>query len=48
MKFEPSILGIFTLMIAWVENINSGLQMILLIATIVYTIFRIIEIIKKK
>jgi hypothetical protein len=48
MKFEPSILGVFTLMIAWVESINSGLQMILLIATIVYTIFRILEIINKK
>jgi len=45
--FEPTLLGIVTLVIT-IGDINSGLQSLLIIATLVYTIIKIIQLLKKQ
>jgi hypothetical protein len=47
LDFEPTILGITVLVIS-ISQINEGLQSLLLLATIVYTIIKIYQLIKKK
>jgi len=45
--FEPSFLGIITLVLT-INEINSWLQGLLIIATLVYTIIKIIQLLQKK
>ena len=45
--FEPTFLGIVTLVIT-VVDINSVLQGLLIIATLVYTVIKIVQLLKKK
>ena len=45
--FEPTLLGIVTLVIT-VAEINSVLQGLLIIATLVYTVIKIVQLLKKK
>jgi len=45
--FEPTILGVAVYIIT-IAEINAVLQGLLLIATLVYTIIKIIEILKNK
>ena len=45
--FEPTLLGIVTLVIT-IGDINSGLQGLLIIATLVYTIIKIIQLLQKQ
>jgi len=45
--FEPTILGVLTLVIT-VSQINEALQSLLIIATLVYTIIKIYQLIEKK
>jgi len=45
--FEPSFLGIITLVLT-INEINSWLQGLLIIATLVYTIIKIIQLLKSK
>jgi ABC-type multidrug transport system permease subunit len=45
-SFEPTILGMIALFIS-VAEVNSILQSILLLLTIIYTGYKILEIIKK-
>jgi hypothetical protein len=46
LDFEPTVLGITVLAISVVE-INEVLQSILLLATIVYTIIKVYQLLKK-
>lgn len=45
--FEPTFLGIVTLVIT-VADINSVLQGLLIIVTLVYTVIKIVQLLKKK
>lgn len=45
--FEPTILGVLTLVIT-VSQINEALQSLLIIATLVYTIIKIVQLLKDK
>lgn len=45
--FEPSILGFITIILT-INEINSWLQGLLIIVTLVYTIIKIIQLLKKK
>jgi|TARA_R110002050_G_scaffold231469_2_gene367335 hypothetical protein len=45
--FEPSFLGIITLVLT-INEINSWLQGLLIIATLVYTIIKIIQLLQKQ
>ena len=45
--FEPTILGVLTLVIT-VSQINEVLQSLLIIATLVYTIIKIVQLLKDK
>lgn len=45
--FEPTLLGIVTLVIT-IGDINSGLQSLLIIATLVYTIIKIVQLLNDK
>lgn len=45
-SFEPTILGMVALIIS-VAEVNAILQSILLLLTIIYTAYKILEIIKK-
>ena len=45
--FEPTILGVVTLVIT-IGEINSVLQGLLIIVTLVYTIIKIIQLLKSK
>ena len=47
LDFEPTILGI-TVLVLSISQINEALQSLLLLATIVYTIIKIVQLIKKK
>lgn len=47
LDFEPTVLGITVLVISVVE-INDVLQSILLLATIVYTIIKVYQLLQKK
>ena len=47
LDFEPTILGI-TVLVLSISQINEALQSLLLLATIVYTIIKIYQLIKKK
>ena len=44
--FEPTVLGITVLVIS-VDEINEVLQSILLLATIVYTVIKVYQLLKK-
>jgi len=46
-SFEPTILGMVALIIS-VAEVNAILQSILLLLTIIYTGYKILEIIKKQ
>lgn len=46
-SFEPTILGMVTLFIS-VAEVNAILQSVLLLLTIIYTGYKILEIIKKQ
>lgn len=45
--FEPSFLGIITLVLT-INEINSWLQGLLIIATLVYTIIKIMQLLQKQ
>lgn len=45
--FEPTILGVLTLVIT-VSQINEALQSLLIIATLVYTIIKIVQLLNDK
>jgi len=45
--FEPSILGFVTIILT-INEINSWLQGLLIIVTLVYTSIKIIQLLKKK
>ena len=45
--FEPTVLGITVLVIS-VAEINEALQSILLLATILYTIIKVYQLLQKK
>ena len=45
--FEPSFLGIITLVLT-INEINSWLQGLLIIATLVYTIIKIVQLLQKQ
>lgn len=45
--FEPTILGVLTLVIT-ISQINEALQALLIIATLVYTIIKIIQLLENK
>lgn len=45
--FEPTVLGVFTIVMT-IGEINSVLQGLLIIATLVYTIIKIIQLLKSK
>ena len=45
--FEPTILGVVTLVIT-IGEINSILQGLLIIATLVYTIIKIVQLLQKQ
>jgi hypothetical protein len=45
--FEPTILGVLTLVIT-ISQINEALQSLLIIATLVYTIIKIVQLLKDK
>jgi hypothetical protein len=45
--FEPTLLGVLTLVIT-VSQINEALQSLLIIATLVYTIIKIVQLLKDK
>jgi len=45
--FEPTILGVLTLVIT-VSQINEVLQSLLIIATLVYTIIKIVQLLNDK
>jgi len=45
--FEPTLLGIVTYVIT-ISQINEALQALLIIATLVYTIIKIIQLLKSK
>lgn len=46
-SFEPTLLGMVALLIS-IAEVNAFLQSILLLLTIVYTVYKILEIIKKQ
>jgi len=45
--FEPTILGVLTLVIT-ISQINEALQSLLIIATLVYTIIKIVQLLNDK
>ena len=45
--FEPTVLGVVTLVIT-IGEINSVLQGLLIIATLVYTIIKIVQLLQKQ
>jgi hypothetical protein len=45
--FEPTLLGVLTLVIT-VSQINEALQSLLIIATLVYTIIKIVQLLNDK
>ena len=45
--FEPTILGVLTLAIT-ISQINEALQSLLIIATLVYTIIKILQLLNDK
>lgn len=45
--FEPTILGVLTLIIT-ISQINEALQSLLIIATLVYTIIKIVQLLNDK
>lgn len=45
--FEPTLLGIVTYVIT-VSQVNEALQSLLIIATLVYTVIKIIQLLKDK
>ena len=45
--FEPTILGIITIIMT-ISEINEGLQGLLIIATLVYTVIKISQLLKKQ
>ncbi len=47
LDFEPTILGV-TVLILSISQINEALQSLLLLATIVYTIIKIYQLLQKK
>ena len=47
LDFEPTVLGI-TVLVVSIAEINQGLQSLLFLATLVYTIIKIVQLIKKK
>ena len=47
LDFEPTILGAAVLIVS-IAEINEGLQSLLFFATLVYTIIKIVQLIKKK
>ena len=47
LDFEPTILGT-TVLVVSIAEINEGLQSLLFLATLVYTIIKIVQLIKKK
>jgi len=47
LDFEPTVLGITVLVIS-IAEINQALQSLLLLATIVYTIIKIYQLLQKK
>ena len=47
LDFEPTILGT-TVLVVSIAEINDGLQSLLFLATLVYTIIKIVQLIKKK
>ena len=47
LDFEPTVLGI-TVLVVSIAEINEGLQSLLFLATLVYTIIKIVQLIKKK
>lgn len=47
LDFEPTVLGITVLVIS-IAEINEALQSLLLLATIVYTIIKIYQLLQKK
>jgi len=46
-NFEPTILGIITLSLSY-SQLNEALQAALMIITIVYTLYRILELLDNK
>jgi|TARA_E500000178_G_C16576935_1_gene554262 hypothetical protein len=44
--FEPTVLGVFTIVIT-IAQINEYLQGLLIIATLVYTVIKITQLLKK-
>ena len=46
-SFEPTILG-FSVLIITIAEINMGLQTLLIFATLVYTIIKIVQLLKTK
>jgi hypothetical protein len=46
-NFEPTFLGIITLTLS-ITQLNEALQAVLMIITIAYTLFRIIELLDNK
>ena len=46
-SFEPTILG-FSVLIITIAEINMGLQTLLIFATLVYTIIKIVQLLKGK
>ena len=47
LDFEPTLLGIAVYVIT-ISNINEGLQTVLILATIIYTIIKINQLLKGK
>jgi hypothetical protein len=47
LDFEPTLLGITVLVIS-VSEINEMLQSILLLATIIYTVIKVYQLLEKK
>jgi len=45
--FEPTVLGVFTIIMT-ISEINSVLQGLLIIATLVYTIIKIVQLLQKQ
>jgi hypothetical protein len=46
-SFEPTILGVFVLLIS-LANLNEGAQFLLIIVTIIYTGIKIYELLKNR
>ena len=47
LDFEPTVLGI-TVLVVSIAEINQGLQSLLFLATLIYTIIKIYQLLQKK